>query len=129
MDEPEAAVPTVMPEMLPVDTTPVEVMLLIVVLLITPEPGLLSSGAVSEPPKVPTLTLVVVPWPAAVMDEPESVLPTVMPEMLPVDTTPVEVMLLIVVLLITPEPGLLSSGTVTELESVPMLTFVVVPWP
>src|SRR5262245_15488880 len=129
MDEPEAAVPTVMPEMLPVDTVPVEVMLLIVVLLITPEPGLLSSGAVSEPAKVPTLTLVVVPWPAAVMDEPESVLPTVMPEMLPVDTAPVEVMLLSVVLVFTPEPRLLSSGAVSEPPKVPTLTLVVVPWP
>src|SRR4051794_30988348 len=130
MEEPESVVPTVMPEMLPVETVPVEVMLLIVVLLITPVvlPGgaFGSSGAVSEPPSVPILTPLVVPCPAAVIEEPEAVVPTVIPEMLPVETVPVEVMLLMVVLLITPEPALLSSGAVSEPPSVPILTPLVV---
>src|SRR6266567_3684669 len=95
-----------MPEMLPVETVPVEVMLLMVVLLIVPvgvpAGAFVSSGAVNEPASVPMLTLLVVPWPAAVMEEPESAVPTDMPEMLPVDTVPVDVMLLIVVLLIVP---------------------------
>src|SRR5712672_1607245 len=104
MEEPESAVPTDMPEMLPVETLPVEVMLLMVVPVITPEPALLSSGAVNEPPSVPILTLLVVPWPAAVMEDPQVAVPTVMPEMLPVETLPVEVMLLMVVPVITPEP-------------------------
>src|SRR5262245_39705221 len=129
IDEPESAVPTVMPEIVPVETVPVDVMLLIDVLLITPEPAFESSGAVNDPASVPMLTLLVVPWPAAVIDEPESALPTVMPEMLPVDTVPVDVMLLIVVLLITPEPALLSSGAVKVPPNVPMLTLLVVPWP
>src|SRR5262249_56684298 len=110
-EERESAVPTDMPEMLPVETQPVEVMLPIVVLLIKPEPGLASSGAVRQPPSVPMLTSLVVPWPAAVMEEPESAVPTDMPEMLPVEAQPVEVMLPIVVLLIKPEPGLASSGS------------------
>ena len=53
--------PTVMPEILPVETVPVDVMLPIDVLLITPEPGFGSSGAANEPDNVPMLTLVVVP--------------------------------------------------------------------
>src|SRR6266436_4006518 len=108
MEEPESAVPTDMPEMLPVETEPVEVMLPMVVLVITPEPALLSSGAVNEPPSVPMLTLLVVPWRAAVMQEPELVVPTDIPEMVPVETEPVEVMLPMVVPVITPEQVLLS---------------------
>src|SRR5262249_60451074 len=112
--QPESAVPTVMPEMLPVDTVPVDVMLVMLVLLIVPEPAVESSGALNEPDSVPIVTPVVVPCPAAVIDEPESALPTVMPEMLPVDTTPVEVTLLIDVLLIAPEPGLHVSGALND---------------
>src|SRR5437667_367276 len=82
------AVPTAMPEKLPVETVPVEVMLLMLVLLITPvvvpAGAVRSSGAVKEPDKVPMLTPLVVPWPAAVMNEPEAAVPTDMPEMLPV---------------------------------------------
>src|SRR5262249_36947504 len=130
-----AAVPTDMPEMEPVDTVPVEVMLLMVVLLITPvdvpEDAFGSSGAVNEPDSVPMLTLLVVPWPAAVMAPP--LVPTDMPEMEPVDTVPVEVMLLMVVLLITPvdvpEGAFGSSGAVNEPDRVPILTLLVVPWP
>src|SRR5438067_1212527 len=92
-----ALLPTDMPEMLPVDTTPVGGMLSMVALLIAPEPAWLSSGAVNEPDSEPMLTLVVVPWPAAVMDP--ALEPTDMPEMLPVDTTPVGEMLSMVVLL------------------------------
>src|SRR6266702_241700 len=95
-----------MPEMLPVETVPVEVMLLMMVLLIVPvgvpAGAVESSGAVNEPDSVPMLTLLVVPWPAAVMEEPESAVPTDIPEMLPVETARVEVMLLMVVLLIVP---------------------------
>ena len=61
IDEPESVVPTDMPEMLPVETMPVELMLPIVVFDITPEPALPSSGARNAPPKVPMLTLLVVP--------------------------------------------------------------------
>src|SRR5262245_9066473 len=120
-----AAVPTDMPEMLPVETVPVEVMVLMVVLLITPVDVVDtfgSSGAMNDPDSVPMLTLLVVPWPAAVMDEPESAVPTVMPEILPVDTTPVEVMLVMVMLFIVPEPVVPFSGAVKEPDSVPMLT-------
>src|SRR5436305_1621363 len=120
-------VPTDMPAMEPVDTVPVEVMVLIVVLLITPEPVVLSSGALNDPDNVPMLTLLVMPCPAAVM-EPVFV-PTDMPEMEPVDTVPVEVMVLMVVLLITPEPVVLSSGALNDPDNVPMLTLLVVPWP
>src|SRR5262245_18677184 len=98
-----AAVPTDMPEMVPVDTMPVEVMVLIVVLLISPVGAvdtLGSSSAVNDPDSVPILTLLVTPCPAAVM-EPAAV-PTDIPEMVPVDTIPVEVMELMVVLLIIP---------------------------
>src|SRR6266567_2512797 len=114
MEVPESAVPTDMPEMLPVETAPVEVMLLMVVLLIVPvgvpAGAVESSGAVNEPDSVPMLTLLVVPWPAAVIEEPESAVPTDMPEILPVETAPVEVMLSTVVPVITPEPVVLSSG-------------------
>src|SRR5262245_41900456 len=120
-----AAVTTVMPEMEPVETVPDEVMLVMVVLLIVPEPGLASSGAVKEPDNVPMLTLVVVPWPAAVMEPAAS--PTVSPEKEPVETLPVVVILPMVVLLITPEPGFWSSGAVNDPDRVPMLTLVVVP--
>src|SRR5215471_19110928 len=114
-----AAVPTDMPEMVPVETVPIEVMVLIVVLLIVPEPAVLSSGALNDPDSVPLLTLLVVPWPAAVME--------------PVETVPVEVMVLIVVLLIIPvgvPAGTFgSSGAVNEPDSMLMLTLLVVPWP
>src|SRR5436305_94044 len=116
-------VPTDMPAMEPVDTVPVEVMVLIVVLLITPEPVVLSSGALNDPDNVPMLTLLVVPWPAAVM-EPAAV-PTDMPEIEPVDTVPVEVMVSMVVLLITPEPVVLSSGALNDPDNVPMLAVIV----
>ena len=43
-----------------------------VVLSIVPEPVVPSSGALNEPDSVPMLTPLVVPWPAAVMDEPEA---------------------------------------------------------
>src|SRR5262245_49514837 len=120
-----AAVPTDIPEMAPVETLPVGVIEPIVVLLIVPEPGFESSGALTVPESVPMLRLVVVPWPAAVI-EPAAV-PTDIPEIAPVDTVPVEVMLLMVVFVIVPEPGLESSGALKVPESVPMLTFVVVP--
>ena len=77
------------------------------------------------------LTLLVVPWPAAVIDEPESAVPTDIPEMLPVETRPSEPMLPIVVSLMTPdvepELALLSSGAVNEPSNMPMLTLLVVP--
>src|SRR5262245_20660045 len=122
-----AAVPTDIPEMLLVDTIPVEVMELMVVLLITPEAGFWAGGAVNEPERVAMLTVVVVPCPAAMMEA--AAVPTDIPEMLPVETIPVEVMVVIVVLLITPEPGFWSSGAVNEPDRVPMLTLVVVPCP
>jgi hypothetical protein len=119
--------------MLPVETLPVEVMLLIVVLLITPVvPGgaVLFSGTVNEPDSVPMVTLLAVPWPA-VMAEPKLAVPTDMPEMLPVETLPVEVTVPMVVLLITPvgvpTGALLSFGAVNEPDSEPMLTLLVVP--
>src|SRR5262249_54812367 len=115
-----ALLATDMPEMLPVETVPVEVMVPMLVLLITPEPGWPSAGAVNEPERVPMLTSLVVPWPAAVIER--ALLPTDMPEMLPVETVPVEVIVSMLVLLITPEPGLPSSGAVNEPERVPMLT-------
>src|SRR5262245_9107237 len=121
-----AAVPTDMPEMEPVETVPIEVMVLIVVLLIVPvgvPAGTFgSSGAVNDPDSMLMLTLLVVPCPAAMIDEPGSAVPTDMPEILPVDTTPVEVMLLMVTLLIVPEPAVPFSGAVSDPDSVPMLT-------
>src|SRR5262249_36905609 len=130
-----AAVPTDIPEMLPVETVPVEVMVLIVVLLIIPvgvPAGTFgSSGAVNDPDSMLILTLLVVPWPAAVM-EPAAV-PTDIPEMLPVDTIPVEVMVSIVVLLITPVEvpagAFGSSGAMNVPDSMLILTLLVVPWP
>src|SRR6516164_3656150 len=75
---------TDMPEIEPVETVPV--MVPIVVLLITPLPAVLSSGAVNEPALLPMLMFEVVPRPAAVM------LPllvvTDMPEIEPVETVP-----------------------------------------
>src|SRR5262249_20764977 len=124
---PPSMVPTDMPEMVPVDTVPNEVMLSMVVLDIVPEPEFWSTGAVNKPDSVPMLTLLVMPWPAAVMEP--ALLPTDMPEMVPVDTVPVEVMLLIVVLLIVPDPAVLSSGALNDPDSVPILTLLVVPWP
>ena len=50
-----------MPRKLPSETTRRAVKLPIVVFDITPEPALLSSGAVKEPPSVPMLTTEVVP--------------------------------------------------------------------
>src|SRR5215470_11408724 len=130
-----AAVPTDIPEMLPVETVPVEVMVLMVVLLIipvgVPAGAFGSSGAVNDPDSMLMLTLLVVPCPAAVM-EPAAV-PTDMPEMLPVETVPVEVMVLMVVLLIIPvgvPAGTFgSSGAVNDPDSMLMLTLLVVPWP
>src|SRR6516164_2478473 len=115
---------TDIPEIDPVEAVPVLVP--IVVLLIVPLPGLVSSGAVKLPAFVPMLTSVVVPCPAAEM------LPllvvTDMPENEPVETVPVLVPM--VVLLIVPLPAALgSSGAVNEPPLVPMLTSVVVPCP
>ena len=97
-------VPTDIPEMEPVDTVPA--LLVMVVLAMVTEPLLLSSGAEMVPVLVPTLSFVMVPWPAALMVP--LLVPTDIPEMEPVDTVPA--LLVMVVLLIVPEPLLLSSG-------------------
>src|SRR5919197_609557 len=112
---------TDMPEMEPAETVPELVP--IVVLLIVPEPGFWSSLALNVPLLVPMLTPVVVPWPAAVMEP--LLLVTDMPEMEPAETVPELVP--IVVLLISPEPGVESSLAVNVPVLVPMLTPVVVP--
>ena len=114
---------TDIPEMDPVETVPVLVP--IVVLLIVPllPVALGSSGAVNEPAFVPMLTSVVVPCPAAVTVP--LLVVTDIPEMDPVETVPVFVP--IVVLLIVPLPAVVSSGAVNEPALVPMLTSVVVP--
>src|SRR5262245_7766066 len=115
IDEPVSVLRTDMPEIDPVPIVPVEVTVPVVVLLLLPEAlsmGLpwasVSSGTLSEPPWMPMLTFVAVPWPEAVIDEPVSVLPTDMPEIDPVPIVPVEVTVPMVVLLILPEP--LSMG-------------------
>src|SRR5262249_58399339 len=110
-------------------TCPVGVTVSIVKLLIAPDPGLASLSATTAPDNVLMLTLLIVPRPPAVIDEPESAVPTVMPEMLPVDTVPVDVMLVMLVLLIVPEPAVESSGALNEPDSVPIVTPVVVPCP
>src|SRR5262245_64198511 len=99
----------------------------IVTLVSAPDPGVLSFLTERLPECLEMLMLLAVPRPAAVIDEPEAVVPTDMPEMLPVDTRPVDVMLLILVLVMTPEPAPASSGAVNEPPRVPMLTLLVVP--
>jgi hypothetical protein len=110
-----------MPEMLPVETVPELVPM--IVSLIDPLPGLLSSGAVKLPALLPMETLLVVPWPAAVID-PLFVV-TDMPLMDPVETVPVLVPM--IVSLIDPLPGVLSSGAVKLPALLPMETLLVVP--
>ena len=106
---------------------PVEATVTTDALVIVPDKGLASFSAVTAPLSVPMLMFVMVPWPAAVMAP--AATPTDMPEMAPVDTVPVGVMVSIVVLVIVPEPGFASSGAVNDPDSVPMLTPLVVPWP
>src|SRR5579875_3828468 len=109
-------VPTDIPEMEPVETVPA--LLVIVVLVIVPEPVVLSSGAEMVPVLllVPTVRFEVVPCPAALIVP--LFVPTDIPEIEPVDTVPA--LLVMVVLVIVPEPLLPSSGV----EMVPVLVLV-----
>src|SRR5579883_2853935 len=112
-----------MPEMEPPETLPELVPM--VLLLILPEPGLVSSTAVMEPELLPTLIFEIVPCPAEVI-EPE-LLVIDMPEIEPPETLPELVPM--VLLLIVPEPGLVSSTAVMEPELLPTLMFEIVPCP
>src|SRR5579875_1585219 len=109
-------VPTDMPEMEPVETVPA--LLVMVVLVIVPEPLVPSSGAEMVPLLVfvPTVRFDVVPCPAALIVP--LFVPTDIPEIEPVDTVPA--LLVMVVLVIVPEPLAPSSGA----EMVPLLVLV-----
>src|SRR5579884_740646 len=99
-----------------------------VVLLIEPEPLVLSSGEEIVPETVTNEELLIVPCPAADM-VPAIVPLTVTLLYVPVLMLPVDVTELIVVLLIEPEPLVLSSGEEIVPETVPNDELLIVPCP